>query len=284
MRVTIRPEVDDPYLLSLFHEMARERWTSREYAEGEALGFLPEGVRQALATILAPVYLSAQLAVRGGSLALVHWAGEGRGSHMVGVAALVMDEARHVEVLEHVFRWLGWGPRRRRDQIPVFRFHAGCSLRRGVLPWLVGLVLAADAAVALCTALQEAFPAGPVRTLGERIAAAEVRHRALGEHLLRRLLPSLPLVAGGQLRAQAQEMSAQLDEMARTLEPWGRRAGVDLARAAAARAAGQEETLGRAGLPACLLACPRARDAAAPLPEPRCAACWVARLAPAASG
>ena len=185
----IFPDLQEDLLLSLFHKGAKHQWVATDLDWDVPIDMSPEQHR-ALARLLSPILLGEQTAMVGASAIIPRLIEAGETTAQLYLTSFMMDEARHVEVLARLYRYVGQDPMRVRELPEMLRYHH--RLRTGHrLDWVWGILISDLFGKHFYRSFVEAqFPA-MFAQIATRILQDESRHLAFAEHYMRRNVPHL---------------------------------------------------------------------------------------------
>lgn len=203
--IRIRPHLDDPRYLRLFHIGAKHTWTAEEVDWSLPTGLDKRGA-VALARLISPIYLGEQSAMLGGARAMLSLAESGESSAQLYMASFIMDEARHLEVITRLYDLLGHDPIRIREMPEMLQYHHRMRLGSTPLHWAMGILVSDIFARTFYGTFARTKGSLLFGKLASNIVVDEGRHQAFAEHYLHDHLPS----AESGLRQELYEVKEDL--------------------------------------------------------------------------
>lgn len=221
----IYPKFDDDLLIKLFHKGVKSQWTIEDVDWDRPMQFSPTEAK-ALGRVLSPVYLGEQSAMIGASVAIPQVAMAGETSAQLYLTSFMMDEARHFEVLTHLYRRFEMDPVTLREMPEILRYHN--RLRKGDrIDWVWGILISDIFAKNFYHIFARSQPEALFGKLSTRIVQDESRHQAFAEFYLKRAIPDLPPERFRVLVNMKDELLAIMDAMYQRLNDDANRIGLD---------------------------------------------------------
>ncbi len=186
--IRIAPRLDDARYTRLFHIGAKHQWTIEDVD-----WTIPDGLdlrgRQALARLLTPVFLGERAALLGGAQALLMLGGESESAQLY-MPSFLMDEARHIETITHLYGLLGFAPMRIKEMPEMLQYHHRMRMGKTPLHWVMGILVSDIFARTLYGAFARTKGAFLFGRISANIVVDEGRHQAFAEHYLSDHLPT----------------------------------------------------------------------------------------------
>lgn len=187
--IKIFPQFEEDLLIRLFHKGVKAQWTVSD-VEWEQPLLMEDDQSRALAHMLTPVYLGEQSAMIGASVVLPQMAMAGETTSQIYLSSFLMDEARHFEVLTHLYKRLEEDPLNVRQMPAMLRYHN--RLRKGDrIDWVWGILISDIFAKNFYQIFSRSQPEALFGNLSGRILQDESRHQAFAEHYLKKAVPTL---------------------------------------------------------------------------------------------
>lgn len=223
--IKVYPQYEEDLLIRLFHKGVKAQWSAADVDWNDPIQF-SQAQSQALARMLTPVYLGEQSAMIGASVALPQMASAGETTAQLYLSSFLMDEARHFEVLTHLYRRLGAEPLTVRQMPEMLRYHN--RLRKGDrLDWVWGILISDIFAKNFYTLYAKTQPEALFGKLSGRILKDESRHQAFAEHYLKNAIPAVSPERVGVLIDMKDELLAIMESMYRRLYDDAEQVGMD---------------------------------------------------------
>lgn len=185
--IKIAPRLDDQRYTRLFHIGAKHQWTVEDVD-----WTIPDGLdtrgRQALARLLTPVFLGERAALLGGAQALLMLGSESDSAQLY-MPSFLMDEARHIETITHLYDLLGFSPMRIKEMPEMLQYHHRMRMGKTPLHWVMGILISDIFARTLYGAFARTKGSFLFGRISSDIVVDEGRHQAFAEHYLSDRLP-----------------------------------------------------------------------------------------------
>lgn len=209
--IKIFPQFEEDLLIRLFHKGVKAQWTVSD-VEWEQPLMMTDDQSRALAHMLTPVYLGEQSAMIGASVVLPQMAMAGETTSQIYLSSFLMDEARHFEVLTHLYKRLDEDPLNVRQMPAMLRYHN--RLRKGDrIDWVWGILISDVFAKNFYQIFSRSQPEALFGTLSGRILQDESRHQAFAEHYLKRVVPTLDRDRLAALMTMKDDLLGTMDNM-----------------------------------------------------------------------
>lgn len=223
--IKIYPKLEEDLLIKLFHKGVKSQWTIEDVDWERPMQFSPSEAHS-LGRLLSPVYLGEQSAMIGASVAIPQVAMAGETSAQLYLSSFMIDEARHFEVLTHLYRRFDLDPVNLREMPEMLRYHN--RLRKGDrIDWVWGILISDIFAKNFYNIFARSQPEALFGKLSTRILQDESRHQAFAEHYLKRALPELPVERVRVLEDMKDDLLNIMDAMYHRLNDDADRIGLD---------------------------------------------------------
>ncbi len=223
--IKVYPQFDDDLLIRLFHKGVKAQWSVEDVDWNDPIRF-DHAQSQALARMLTPVYLGEQSAMIGASVVLPQMANAGETTAQLYLSSFLMDEARHFEVLTHLYHRLDAEPLTIRQMPEMLRYHN--RLRKGDrLDWVWGILISDIFAKNFYSLYAKSQPDALFGKVSGRILRDESRHQAFAEHYLKLAVPQVPNERVKVLVDMKDELLMIMESMYERLYDDAERVGMD---------------------------------------------------------
>ncbi len=188
--IQVDPTLSDEGFLRLFEKGIKGQWTQDQIDWGAVEG-LRQDHREALGQVMTPVYLGEQTAMLGVSAVLPMILNSGQAESAMYLSSMGMDEARHFQNLNRLYRTLGVEPLASRRVPEMWRYQARLLQERDPIQWVWGILISDLFAKTFYGGFVRRFPDTVVGRLSRRTLQDEARHQAFSDRYLTRALPTL---------------------------------------------------------------------------------------------
>ncbi|MBE3556264.1 MAG: ferritin-like domain-containing protein [Firmicutes bacterium] len=181
----LHPDLNtDPQTMQLYNKGIAGQWQPATVIDWNAPSGLDGIEARALGRLITPVYLGEQVAMSGVATVLPQYLQEGEAPEELYLSTMGLDEARHFEALNRLYRTMKVDPIPMHRFPEMFQFHHRLLEVQDKSEWLYGILICDILAKQFYGWIAKSLDGHPAGDLAAHILVDEGRHQAFSVHTL----------------------------------------------------------------------------------------------------